>query len=295
MRHVDLPRTDAREPVAARDHVYHLRGSEARILATVGTFRSVAAHDLESVRSPRDGWRGDLQSLSDQGLIQRTAVVINRQPSTVVTLTREGRELLDARRSAAEPADARPRQAYYADLVKPRELAHDAQLYRLFQAEAAKIEARGGRIERVVLDYEFKREYQRFINRPGRSRATKGADRSSARPDSASPGRADRAGQPDRANRLDASVDTADMHAFAEAWDLPIVDGHLELPDVRIEYETPDGQLEHRDVELITENYSRSQMSGKARAGFALYRAAGAGGARTGGTPHDPHHLDSLR
>jgi hypothetical protein len=46
-----------------------------------------------------------------------------------------------------------------------------------------------------------------------------------------------------------------------------VIDGHLELPDLRIEYEAEDGRLEHRDVELVTEHYSRGQVSGKARAG----------------------------
>jgi len=63
----------------------------------------------------------------------------------------------------------------------------------------------------------------------------------------------------------------------------------------RIEYESADGRLEYRDVELVTEHYSRSQLAGKSAAGFALYRAAGAGGSsRRGGTPFDPHHLERL-
>jgi hypothetical protein len=71
------------------------------------------------------------------------------------------------------------------------------------------------------------------------------------------------------------------------------------LPDLRIEYETAEGRLESRDVELVTEHYSRGQLAGKARAGFALYRAAGpgrrhGGSAHTGGTPLDPHHLERL-
>jgi hypothetical protein len=54
-------------------------------------------------------------------------------------------------------------------------------------------------------------------------------------------------------------------------------------------------------VELVTEHYSRGQLAGKSAAGFALYRAAGAGRARgagasrRGGTPFDPHHLEFLQ
>jgi hypothetical protein len=180
----------------------------------------------------------------------------------VAVLTRDGKALLDARQERTEDR----RQRYHAGLVKPRELAHDAQLYRLYQAEASRIEDAGGRIERVLLDYELKRDYQSFLNRSDR---------------------------PEDADR------DADMAAFAAAHGLPIIDDHLELPDLRIEYLTPDGQLECRDLELVTEHYSRGQMSGKARAGFGLYRAAGAGrlrggATRTGGTPFDPHVLECL-
>ena len=255
-RHLDLPRADRREPVRHGDRTYHLRASEVRVLATVGTFRSVAAHDLEGTRSGRDVWRGDLQRLADQGLVVRTTVTVNHRPTAVVTLTRDGRDLLEAHQTVGE---GRVRQAYYADLVKPRELGHDAQLYRVFQAEAAKIEAAGGRVERVVIDHELKREYQRFLNRRERDEASAAEDR----------------------------------RAFADAWSLPIIDDHLELPDLRIEYETPDGRLDHRDVELITAHYSRGQLAGKTRAGFALYRAGGVR-SRHGGTPIDPHNLEWL-
>jgi hypothetical protein len=142
-------------------------------------------------------------------------------------------------------------------------LRHDAQLYPMFKAEAARIEDDGGRVTRVVLDYEFKRDYQTFLNRD---------------------------------HRPDEGDITADRVAFAEAHDLPVIDGHLALPDLRIEYETADGRLEHRDVELVTEHHSRAQRAGKARAGFSLYRASAGrrGSAGRGGTPLDPRHLERL-
>ena len=94
---------------------------------------------------------------------------------------------------------------------------------------------------------------------------------------------------------------SGDLQAFAEARQLPIVDGHLELPDLRLEYETADGRIETRDVEVVTEHYSAVQLAGKARAGFALYRPArvspfGRGGnSSRGGTPVDPHNLEWLK
>ena len=254
-----LPGTDQREPVAVRDRVYHLRESEARALAVIGTFRVVPEAELRHL-SP-DSSRADLRGLTEQGLIARSTAIVNHQPTPLVVLTPEGKTLLDAHSDAGAA-----RQQYHQGLVKPRELGHDVQLYRLYQMEAARLEHDGGRITRVVLDYELKHDYQTFLHRQDRAEG--------------------------------ASHET-DLQAFADAQRLPIIDGHLELPDLRIEYETEDGRVERRDVELVTEHYSRGQMAGKAQAGFALYRAGGGGGAqggstRTGGTPLDPHHLEAL-
>jgi hypothetical protein len=262
MDRVNLPRGPERQPVAVRGHVYRLRESEARALATVGTFRVVRADDLQPVRSSRDAWTGDVRVLADQGLVDVRTVDVNRESTAVVVLTRAGRDVLEAHRIP----DVRRAQSFHAGLVKPREIAHDSQLYRLYQAEAERIEGEGGRVTRVVLDYELKRVYQAFLNRPDR---------------------------PDDGDRSD------EIEAFAAASGLPIIDGHLELPDLRIEFEGANGRSEYRDVELVTEHYSRGQLAGKAAAGFALYRAAGAGrgkgSTRTGGTPFDPHHLEWLR
>ncbi|HYN09695.1 MAG TPA: hypothetical protein VES67_20100 [Vicinamibacterales bacterium] len=257
-----LPRGDRREAVECRERVYQLRGSESGLLTTVGAFRVVPAADLADGRSTPEAFKEDLRSLSNQGLIERRTITINQQAMRVVVLTRDGKALLENQREA--PVD-RP-QRFHAGLVKPRELAHDAQMYRLYQAAASRIEDNGGRITRIVLDYELKRDYQTFLNRRDR---------------------------PEDADRHE------DMAAFAAARHLPIIDGHLELPDLRLEYETADGRLEERDLELVTEHYSRGQLAGKARAGFALYRASGAGrlrggAAHTGGTPIDPHHLEWL-
>ena len=256
MARLSLPRTQDRQVVRVGREVYRLRESEARALATVGAFRVVRADDLQPIRSSRDAWSGDLRALAEQKLVQLRTVELNREPTAVVVLTRAGKHLLETHRLEAEGR----RQEFHAGLVKPREIAHDAQLYRMFQAEAARIESDGGRVERVVLDFELKRDYQRFLNRDDRP--------------------------------ADASHEDQ-MEAFAADAKLPVVDGHLELPDLRIEFETPDGRVEYRDVELVTEHYSRSQLAGKSAAGFAQYRAAGAG-ARRGGTPFDPHHMERL-
>ena len=261
---LDLPRGTEREPVECRGREYSLNGDEARALATIGAFRVIPASDLESGADARSGV---CRHLADQGLIVRETLTYHHGAQHVVALTPEGKALLDSHSSPNPPGH---KQEYYANVVKPRELRHDAQLYAAYRAEASRIVSAGGRVTRVVLDYEIKREYQAFLHRENRPR-----DRSE-----------------DEALRQD-------RRAFSESKDLPIVRGHLEIPDLRIEYETPDGRLQHRDVELVTEHYSRGQISGKVEAGFACYRSGGSSRGRgsansRGATPFDPRHLERM-
>jgi hypothetical protein len=262
MNGLTLPRGEEREAVELRDREYALSGAETRALATVGAFRVVVSEDFTLRTQSRDTSHSTWRHLSEQGLLTRETLTGRGGSRHVMALTREGKALLDVHR---EPRKDGRRQEYYAGVVKPRELSHDAQLYRVYRAEATRIEREGGRVTRVVLDYELKRDYQKFLNRKDR---------------------------PETGDVRD------DRQAFAQANDLSIIRGHLELPDLRIEYEDEYGRLEHRDVELVTEHYSRGQLAGKAKAGFVRYRSSSSGGrgsdSRRGGTPHDPRHLERL-
>lgn len=151
-------------------------------------------------------------------------------------------------------------QRIHVGLVKQRELEHDAQLYRMFQTERERLSAEGATVTGVVLDYQLTGEYLRYIH----EQRLAGVDADLAR------------------------------RAFAEAHDLPFVGEHIQLPDVRVEYETADGRIEYRDLELATEHYRRSEVGAKLNAGFRVYRAAGAGPKR-GGTPADPHQLEWIK
>ena len=244
-------RGSQRELVSYRDREYRLNESEARTLATIGAFRVVSVDDLD------DGEGRSLRQLESQGLVQTESLVDRYGLERTASLTREAKGLLDAHSSSDRHGH---RQEYYAGVVKPRELRHDVQLYRAFKEEARRITDEGGRVTRIVLDYELKRDYQRLLNRPADKRDNEALDR--------------------------------DRRAFAKANDLPLINGQVALPDLRVEYETEDGRFEHRDVEVITEHYSRSQIGGKSKAGFACYRAAGSG--RQGGTPFDPRHMERL-
>ena len=63
--------------------------------------------------------------------------------------------------------------------------------------------------------------------------------------------------------------------------ELPVIDGHVQFPDLRIECERDDGGREIEDVEVVTPHYRGAHAAAKVSAGFTRY---GAVGARFGGS-----------
>ena len=126
-------------------------------------------------------------------------------------------------------------------------MEHDVQIYRAYEREAARLQERGARIERVVLDYELKREYQQFLQERNR-------------------GRADSDGRPDR--------DQSEIEDWAREHDLPYFDDHVHFPDVRIEYQEPDGRWDHDDIEITTVHYRGGHGAAAARSGFTSLTTA---------------------
>ena len=123
-RDLDLPRGREREIVRDRDREYTLRGSESRTLATVGAFRVVSARDLRDHNEhPADPSSGDLRHLREQGLVRTERLDGHRDH--VVVLTDRGRDLLNSHRHDHQQDH---RQEFYAGLVKPREVEHDASI-----------------------------------------------------------------------------------------------------------------------------------------------------------------------
>src|SRR6266852_2431568 len=97
---LDLPRGHERERVFVHGHDYELRGSEARALATIGTFRVVPASDLRDDDGRAGDLRhGDLERLLSAGLIRREAPAEGDRRTALVTLTDRGRELLESQRN----------------------------------------------------------------------------------------------------------------------------------------------------------------------------------------------------
>src|SRR5438477_229326 len=100
-----------------------------------------------------------------------------------------------------------PRDAFVDKLNLPRGL--EREIVRDRDRDADRLKEHAARVERVVLDYELKREYQQFLQERNR-------------------GRADSDGRPDR--------DKSEIEDWARERDLPYFDGHVHFRDVRIEY-----------------------------------------------------------
>jgi hypothetical protein len=122
----------------------------------------------------------------------------------------------------------------------------------MYQVEAASIERHGGHVVRVVLGDELKREYLKRLNQPGEQE----------RPD-----------EPTRVARA------------AAACSLPVVNGHVEIPDVRVEYADAAGRSGRVDLELVTDAYHAGHIAAKRAAGFTLYSAGGGHGMHALGDP----------
>lgn len=259
-RDLELPRGSTRRPVRDRDRWIDLRESEVRMLATAGAFRVVLASDLRDHRGrSASASNGELRGLRESGLVETRPYVIGRDRATLVTLTDRGRDLLERHR---RPDREGAPQTYYAGIVKPRELSHDAQLFRAYERSAERLKEKGATVTRVVLDYELKRDYQRFLHNLKRER---------------------------RGHERDADQHAADVAEWAASRDLPVIDGHVHFPDVRIEYERPDGERRVEDVEVITPHYRGAYAAAKGRTGFSAYRIStglGGRGGRSGRSPH---------
>jgi hypothetical protein len=229
-----------------------LSGDDVRVMATVGAFRVVPANELaqSSERAPTRPSR-DLERLRDNGLIETMPYVLGRERTTLVTLTERGLELLESRRVKSPGSTGR--QAFYAGINKPRELAHDARVHAAYQRAAEKIADRGAHVRRVVLEQELKADYQRFLQRNNR-------------------GRRDGAGVPERNEQLIAQ--------WARDHQLHYENGHVNIPDARVEYDDRDGRRQVEDIEVVTPHYRGAHAAAKNTASFSQYRVTGA---RVGG------------
>ena len=255
-RHHPVPFPDPRRPARMATNIVglDLRPEEKELLREAGRFRVVRTADLREVlyNGKARPLENDLRYLRDKGLVETAHINLRRDQKRrtierveVVTLTKEGRSLL------VHQGDLPGDQKIYAGLVKPREVEHDSQIYRVYRKEAEKIAERGGTNLRVRLDFEIKADVQKAIY-------------------------AERKTVPAR--------DMAEIKKqVARQFDLPFVDGGIQIPDARIEYDLPrkDGhdidqgtRTGHEDIEVLTAAYHAGHLRAKAQAGFRNYASA---------------------
>ena len=238
-REIETERPE-RQRDRARLERYSITDRQQETLFDIGRFRTVAAEDLIHHRygGNRGALREDLRSLLAQGLVQRRTALVaqGRHKLVVLVLTKVGRKATEAGRLNTE-------QAVYSGFVKPGEVAHDAAIYRMFHKEAAQIEAQGGTVRRIVLDYELKKKVYSPLAKSRSLPALQYAQRQAE---------------------------------VARENGLKVVHGKIPLPDLRIEYETAEGDMARVDLELATHHYHGSHLRTKAEAGFKIYGDAGA-------------------
>ncbi len=271
---------DPRRPARAAGSVVglELRPEEKQLLREAGRFRVVRTADLRETlyHGKSRPMENDLKYLRDKGLIETQQVTLRRagrrrtiERVAVVTLPKDGR------RRRVQQGSLPKDQKVYAGLVKPREVEHDSQIYRAYRREAERIERSGGSNLRVRLDFEIKADVQKAIY-------------------------AERKADPKR--------DMAGIkQQVGERFELPFVDGKIQIPDARIDYDLPyesDRDLSpdqdqgshtgHQDIEVLTAAYHASHLRSKAQAGFHNYASSADRSSLTAKIEHDSHLMENI-
>ncbi len=131
-------------------------------------------------------------------------------------------------------------QRIYHGFVKPRELDHDADLYKVYEKAAQEIRDKGGRSIRVRLDFELKESVNCAKEAAGRP--------------------------------LPEDERSRQLQAVAEELGLTVDGTAIHLPDIQIEFENRDGGIEKQNLELLSQNY---RETGYARTALHFWESCG--------------------
>ena len=227
------PRTPDKDP----ERSYEVNESQAKTMGDIGTFRTIALRDLTRVRYAGNEKQAleEVNDLLRQKLLRRSVSQPDR--AVYLTLTPEGHQFHLARNGQGADND----QVFYHGFVKTRETEHDAAIYQLYQKEAENIISSGGKVTRVILDFELKKSINRKLARL------------SSLP------------QEEQAER---KAEVAFEHG------LTVVNGRIQIPDLRLEYEDQDHNPAKVDLELATGHYRHGSLAAKSSAGFKIYASA---------------------
>jgi hypothetical protein len=229
---VEDQRRDTKTLYKFNTNSYRLNANQEAMLRDIGMFRTVTTESLQKhvYRGDKDSMEKDLRNLRDLRLVTTQAGTNGKD--RYASLTRTGKRLTETQLRTNNA------QALYSGIVKKRELRHDAAIYELYHKEAEKISSSGGRVKRVVLDFELKKNVNRQL---ARIQILSPADRERER------------------------------KVIAEQHGLKIVKGKIQLPDLRMEYESREQEECRVDLECVTGHYKARQIAAKKSAGFKLY------------------------
>jgi len=214
-----------------------MNDSQAKAMGDIGTFRTIALRDLARVRYAGNEKQAleEVNTLLRQKLLRRSVSQPDR--AVYLTLTPKGHQFLLARNGQGSDEN----QVFYHGFVKPRETEHDAAIYQLYQKEAGNIIRSGGKVTRIILDFELKKSVNRKLAKLSSLPEEEQARRKS---------------------------EVANDHG------LTVVNGRIQIPDLRLEYEDQDHNPAKADLELATGHYRHGSLAAKSSAGFKIYASA---------------------
>jgi hypothetical protein len=223
---------DAKSVYEIRSQRYRLNSDQSRMLQDLGAFRTITTNSLRKHLYDNNDERFRKDLRSLREQRLLTVQPGSRTNGEYVALTKTGKELTQS--------DLRSNrdQVVYSGIVKQRELRHDAAIYDVYQKEARKISKAGGTPKRVVLDFELKKRVNRQLV---------------------------------KIQTIPPAERERQRQEIAEAHGLKIVEGKIQFPDVRIEFESRDQEQCKVDLECVTGHYKARQIAAKAAAGFKLY------------------------
>ena len=211
---------------------YHLNAKQETMLRDIGTFRTITTESLQ-----RHVYRNNKDNMEKDLRNLRDLKLVTVQRETrgkdhYVSLTKAGK------RFSEDQVRTNNGQILYSGIVKRRELRHDAAIYELYHKESQKISGSGGTVKRVMLDFELKKNVNRQL----------------AKIQNLAPAERERQRQ-----------------QIAEEHGLKMVKGKIQIPDLRMEYESREQEECRVDLECVTGHYKSRQIAAKKAAGFKLY------------------------
>jgi hypothetical protein len=213
-------------------HNYHLNPKQAEMLLNIGAFRVVTTYSLE-----KHIYKADPDRFKNdvRSLAEQRLVISqpdSRSKGRYIALTRSGKSITEVY------LRTNTAQSLYSGIVKKRELRHDAAIYEMYQKEAQKISKSGGTLKRVVLDFELKKQVNRQLA---------------------------------KIQNFPAAERQLQRQQIAESHGLKIINNKIQIPDLRLEYESREHEESKVDLECVTGHYKARQIAVKRSAGFTLY------------------------